>query len=248
MEGLVFFLNDYRNSPDHSNTSFPKWEHSHGIHWDISIHTKNRDLYIYYFLEGMLNWFLAASEGFLQLFYASVEGLMLIYVVYWNLDIAWWERVQRNHATISKGYKWIPQMRCSILQNSLIQIILNIFYKIAKLKVVYVPIVFLNSNLNLFKLKDRIFHLNIRNICNCKVDRRLEQAAQTGWVLILSPWRYSKPDSTKPLTTCSGWPCFEGSDNLQMVLSNSNHSGIPPITMIISLLTLLVWVIRPLCQ
>lgn len=30
----------------------------------------------------MLNWFLAASEGVLQLFYASVEGLMLIYVVY----------------------------------------------------------------------------------------------------------------------------------------------------------------------
>lgn len=30
----------------------------------------------------MLNCFLAASEFVLSLFYASVEGLMLIYVVY----------------------------------------------------------------------------------------------------------------------------------------------------------------------
>lgn len=42
---------------------------------------------------------------------------------------------------------------------------------------------------------------------------------------------------TKPWTTYSSWPCFEGSDNLQMVLSNSNHSVIPQMSMIISLLT-----------
>lgn len=59
----------------------------------------------------MLNWFLAASKGGLELFYASVEGLMLIYVVYWNLGLAWWETVQWNHVIIFKGYKWFPQMR-----------------------------------------------------------------------------------------------------------------------------------------
>lgn len=79
---------------------------------------KNRYLCIYYFGEQMLNWFLAASEEFLQLFYASVEALMLIYVVYWNLDLAWWEIVQWNHVTVFKGYKRFPQVRCSILQNS----------------------------------------------------------------------------------------------------------------------------------
>lgn len=38
------------------------------------------------------------------------------------------------------------------------------YFKNSKLKVVYVPIVFLNFNLNPFILKDMKFHLNKRNI------------------------------------------------------------------------------------
>lgn len=228
-EALFFLLNDYRNSPDHSNTPFSKWEHTHGFHWDKNIHIKNIDLYIYYFWERMLNWFLAASKGFLQLFYASVEGLMLIYVVYWILDLGLVGNSTRKPHNDIQGLQVISTNEvfytAKLFQYKSFSEIF--FLKNTKLKVVYVPIVFLNFNLNPFKVKGRKLHLNIRNIFYGKEDQRLQQAAQTGWVLILNPWRYSKPDSTKPWTTCSSWPCFEGSDNLQMVLSNSSHSVIP---------------------
>lgn len=84
---------------------------------------------------------------------------MLIYVVYWNLDLVWWKTTWSYSRVTSDFHKW-DVLYCKTLS---IQIIPNNNLKNStKLKVFYIPIVFLSFNLNPFKLKGSKFHLNIR--------------------------------------------------------------------------------------